>query len=129
MKIQVTLKDGTKIIREESEQEKQDRIGASSPDSARTLSRKQFAFLLKLTGFGKVWDSLIEAAEAGRDMATAAALEGERASEVFRLDRTLQLVAHMGPQAALIAPDVNLSEAAIRDAWAAAETWKGLGNG
>lgn len=98
------------------------------PEPVRTLTRKQFTFLLRLTGFGAVWDALMNAAEAKGDRITAAALEAERAGDVFRLDRTLQVVASMREQAAKLVPDVDLSEAAIREAWETAEQFKGIGH-
>lgn len=98
-------------------------------DADRVLTRPQFAFLLALTGFDDVWDALGAGAKAGGDMVSYATLKAERDRSAFRLDRTLGIVAQFRATAAQIAPDVDLSEAAIRAAWDQAEAFKGAANG
>lgn len=100
-----------------------------TPDSDRLLTRPQFAFLLALTGFDDVWDALGAGAKAAGDMVAYATLKAERDRSAFRLDRTLGIVAQFRATAAQIAPDVDLSEAAIRAAWDQAEAFKGAANG
>lgn len=95
-------------------------------DADRTLSPPQFAYLLALTGFDDVWAAL-EANLKGKDRAQFAALKAERARSKFRLDLTLGMVAQFRAVAAQIAPEVDLSETAIRTAWDAAEAFKGVG--
>ena len=93
-------------------------------DADRILSPPQFAFLLALTGFDEVWDALEAAAKTG-DRVQYAALRAERARPRFRLDVTLGIVAKFRNMAELIAPDVDLSETAIRAAWEQAEQYGG----
>jgi len=93
-------------------------------DADRILSPPQFAFLLALTGFDEVWDAL-EAAVKVTDRVQYAALRAERARSRFRLDDTLGIVAKFRKIAAQIAPDVDLSETAIRAAWEQAEGFVG----
>ena len=93
-------------------------------DAERALTPPQFAFLLALTGFDEVWDALEAAAKTG-DRAQYAALRAERARPRFRLDVTLGIVAKFRNMAELIAPDVDLSETAIRAAWEQAEQYGG----
>lgn len=97
-------------------------------DDARTLSPPQFAYLLALTGFDDVWDTLEKHFKA-KDRAQYASLKAERSRSYFVLSRTLEIVATFRPMAAQIAPDTDLSEKAIRDGWAKAETFGGQGHG
>ena len=85
------------------------------------LSPARFAWLLAYTGLGDVWDAM-EAATKDTDRATYAALVARRASRFFTLADTLAAVAQFAPLAAQVAPEVDLSETAIRAAWAQAET-------
>ena len=99
------------------------------PYAPRDLTPAQFEYLLALTGFGAVWDAIAGDAAAGGDMVTYAALMAERKRSRFRLDTVLSVVAQFADQAAAIAPEVNLSETAIRAAWKKAEEYGGLGDG
>ena len=105
-----------------------DALDAAPPPPAepRFLTPPQFEFLLALTGFGEVWDALADAAKAQGDMATFAALRAERVRSRFLLDVVLSVVDRFRDQAAQIAPEVDLSEAAIMAAWDQAEVYGGL---
>lgn len=94
-------------------------------DADRVLSRPQFAFLLARTGFDDVWDALQVGAKGQGDLTTYATLKAERDRSSFRLDRTLTIVTQFRTTAAQIAPDVDLSDAAIRAAWDQAEEFQG----
>jgi hypothetical protein len=89
------------------------------------LTPKQFRFLLAYTGFQEVWDGL-ELVLKDTNRTAYAGLVAERASASFRLAETLALVNGFADQVAQIAPDVDLSEQTIRDAWAVAANHKGL---
>jgi hypothetical protein len=91
-----------------------------APVGPADLSPAQFEWLLAFTGLGDVWDG-IEAALKDTDRATYAAIRMQRKRSVYQLDVTLQEVAKMRPVAAKIAPDVDLSDAAIKAAWDLAE--------
>lgn len=93
------------------------------PYVPRDLSPPQFEYLLSLTGFGEVWDQIAADAKAAGDRATYAALMAERRRSRFRLDVVLAVVAKFADQ---VPPDVDLSEATIRDAWKQAEQFGGL---
>lgn len=88
------------------------------------LSPAQFEFLLAYTGFGDVWDQLAANAKAVGDMTTYAGLAAERKRSEFRIEVVLNVVAQFAPQ---IPEGVDLSEATIRQAWKAAEQYRGLG--
>lgn len=90
------------------------------------LTKRQFEFLLALTGFDAVWDALAAAAKAANDVTTYAGLIAERAGSRFRHDVTLITVGAFRDQAALIAPEVDLSDAAINTAWKQAEQFQGV---
>lgn len=85
------------------------------------LSRRQFEFLLALTGFGEVWDAIADSARAQGDMETYAALKAERAGSKFRHEVTLAAAAKFRP----MAPVPTDSE--ISAAWKLAEKFKGVG--
>lgn len=93
---------------------------------APVLSPAQFEFLLALTGFGAVWDQLAQAAKSAGDLAQYAALMAERRRSRFEQERTLNVVAQFRPVVAQIAPEVDLSEQAIKAAWDQAAAWGGL---
>jgi len=103
-------------------------VVAPITDADRVLSPPQFAFLLALTGFDEVWSAL-ETNIKTTDRAQFASLRAERARTRFRLDRTLAIVALFRTAAAAIAPGIDLSEAAIRAAWAQAEAFTGANTG
>ena len=94
---------------------------------AADLSRRQFEYMLALTGFGDVWDALAQAAKDAGNLDTFAALSAERKAANFNQERTLAVVAQFRDQAAFLAPGIDLSDAAIKTAWAQAETYSGLG--
>lgn len=94
-------------------------------DADRYLTPAQFVFLLALTGFDEVWDA-IEAGAKANDRAQYAALKAEKMSSRFQLARVLVIVDQFRSVAAQIAPDVDLSEAAIRAAWDQAEVFGGV---
>jgi hypothetical protein len=96
------------------------------PPEPPELSRAQFDYLLALTGFGAVWDALADNAEAAGDRETFARLKAERSRSRFRLDVTLAVVAQFRDQAAQIAPDIDLSDEAIRQAWTKAADYRGM---
>lgn len=83
------------------------------------LSAARFAWLLAYTGLDDVWEAL-ETALKQADRAAFATLKAQRAKREFHLSVTLAMVEQFRPQAEAAAPDVDLSEAAIRDAWAKA---------
>lgn len=85
------------------------------------LSRRQFEFLLALTGFGEVWDAIADSARAQGDMATYAALKAERSGNKFRHDVTLATVATF--RAGHTVP----TDEEINTAWKQAEDFKGIG--
>jgi hypothetical protein len=91
------------------------------PTPVSDLSPARFAWLLAFTGLGEVWDAM-EAATKDSDRAVYAGLVARRASRFFTLADTLAAVTLFAPLAAQVAPEVDLSEAAIRAAWAQAET-------
>jgi len=90
------------------------------------LTRAQFEYLLALTGFGTVWDALAENAEAAGDRETFARLKAERSRSRFLLDKTLAVVAQFREAAAQIAPEVDLSDDAIQQAWDKAAGYRGI---
>lgn len=93
---------------------------APPPPPPADLSRAQFEWLLAFTGLGDVWDAL-QSTLKDTDRATYAAIKMERQRTLYRLSVTLAEVAKMRPLAAQIAPDVDLSDAAILAAWELAE--------
>ena len=93
------------------------------------LSPAQFEYLLALTGFGEVWDAIAGQAKAAGDTSTFAALTAERRRGRFVLAVVLDVAARFRAAAAQIAPDVDLSDAAIRAAWDEAAQYGGLSNG
>lgn len=92
----------------------------------RVISRSQFEFLLAYTGFGEVWDAMAEQARAEGDLAMYASLVAERQRTTFHLDAVLAAASSLSAFAALVAPTVDLSEAAIRAAWVQAEDYWGI---
>jgi hypothetical protein len=77
-----------------------------------------FEWLLAFSGLGDVWD-MIEAQLKETDRARYADVRAQRRAEVYRLEATLQIVAGLRDFAASVAPEVDLSEAAIKAAWTA----------
>jgi len=90
---------------------------SASPAPDRDLSRPEFAYLLAITGLDDVWDSVQTYAKAN-DRPLYAILRSQREQQTFRLAVTLEFVAQVAGIVARVAPDVDLSEATIRVAWA-----------
>ena len=90
------------------------------------LTAPQFEYLLALTGFGDVWDALAARALETGDRGLCAALKAERSRSRFELVNVLAVVEQFRDAAAQIAPDVDLSETAIRAAWQDAKAYRGL---
>lgn len=93
------------------------------------LSPPQFEYLLARTGFGDVWDAMAAQAKASGDLATFAALKAERSRSRFVLDIVISQIAAFRSILPPEAEGVDLSESAVRAAWAEAEQYGGLGNG
>lgn len=89
------------------------------PKPAPVLNPARFEWMLAYTGLGDVWDAL-EAALRDTDRATFAVLRAQRVKTQFHLETTLGFVAQHRTTAKAAFPDVDLSETAIRDAWALA---------
>jgi len=89
-------------------------------DDAKTrdLTRREFTHLLAITGLEDVWDA-VEARTKANDLPLYANLRSQRDAQIFKLSVTLNFVAQVAEIAAKVAPDADLSEAAIRAAWAA----------
>lgn len=112
-------------------------IGIEPPEGALTappeppappeyLTAPQFEYLLALTAFGDVWDALAARALDTGDRGLFAALKAERSRARFELVTVLAVVDRFRDAAAQIAPEVDLSEAAIRAAWDQAKAYRGL---
>lgn len=86
--------------------------------ATRDLTRVEFEFLLASTGFEDVWSSM-EAALKPVDPGLYATIRSQREMPRFRLSKTLEFVAQVRPLAAQVLPGVDLSDAAVRAAWAA----------
>ena len=89
-------------------------------DYDRALTPVQFKWLLAYTGLESAWDAMLNATK-GNDQATYAMLSAQLEQPSFRLGKTLGLVAQLSDQIAAVAPDIDVSEATIRAAWAQAE--------
>lgn len=85
-----------------------------------TLSPARFAWLLARTGLEGVWTAL-EAATSESDADTYALLRAQRHRSAYSLAGVLKMVADVREVAQQIAPDVDLSDGAIKAAWRAAE--------
>jgi hypothetical protein len=90
------------------------------PYVAGDLSPRRFEYLLAFTGLGDVWDA-IQAELKTRDRAQFAQLAAQRRALSFSQVKTLEFVAMFRPVAAQVAPDVDLSDDAIKAAWIMAE--------
>jgi hypothetical protein len=91
-----------------------------APYVASDLSPRRFTYLLAFTGLGDVWDA-IQADLKTRDRAQFAQLSAQRNAGSFSQVRTLAFVAMFRPVAAQVAPDIDLSDDAIKAAWIMAE--------
>lgn len=89
-------------------------------DYDRSLSPVPFKWLLARTGLEDVWDAMLNATK-GNDQATYAMLKAQLEQPSFRLGKTLDIIASLSDQIAAVAPGADVSEAAIRAAWAQAE--------
>jgi hypothetical protein len=92
----------------------------AAPYVASDLSPRRFAYLLAYTGLGDVWDA-IQADLKTRDRAQFAQLAAQRSALSFSQVKTLAFVAMFRPVAEQVAPDVDLSDDAIKAAWIMAE--------
>lgn len=95
--------------------------GAAPPVSPidPVLTPRQFEWLLAFTGLGDIWDAL-EADTKATDRGAYAQLRAERRSAAFHLPETLAIVSKFRPAAAAIYPNADLSDTAIKTAWAQA---------
>ena len=91
-----------------------------APYVASDLSPRRFEYLLAVTGLGYVWDA-IQADLEGRDVEAYAQLAAQRSAGSFSQVKTLAFVAMFKPTADKVAPDIDLSDAAIKAAWKKAE--------
>jgi hypothetical protein len=93
---------------------------APTPYAPSDLTPRRFEWLLAFTGLGDVWDAL--AAELkSTDRAMFAQLKAQRSALSFSQDKTLRLIAMFAETAQRVAPDADLSDKAIKDAWKLAE--------
>ena len=83
----------------------------------RDLTRPEFTYLLAYTGLDDVWAAIEAAAKKG-NRALYATLRSQAVQQNFRLSVTLDFIAQVAEIAAQVVPDVDLSEDAIRTAWA-----------
>jgi hypothetical protein len=90
------------------------------PYAPSDLSPRRFEYLLAFTGLGDVWDA-IQADLKTRDRAQFAQLAAQRSALSFSQVKTLAFVAMFRPVAEQVAPDVDLSDDAIKAAWIMAE--------
>jgi hypothetical protein len=90
------------------------------PYVASDLTARRFAYLLAFTGLGDVWAALEnELKETSRE--SYAQIVAQRSATSFSQEKTLSLVAMFRQTAHQVAPDADLSEAAIKAAWIKAE--------
>lgn len=80
------------------------------------LRPPQFAFLLALTGLDDVWEAL-EATLKSHDRAMYAQLYAQKWQSRFVFDVTMGMIGSFAPLVAQIAPQIDLSEEAIKAAW------------
>jgi len=90
-------------------------------DAVNVLTPPRFRFMLALNGWEDVWESAEDYLRA-HDRPGYAQLVAQKAAANYRLSATLAFVAAMQPIIAQVAPDVDLSEDAIRAAWDEAKT-------
>jgi hypothetical protein len=91
------------------------------PYVASDLSPRRFKYLLAVTGLEDVWAALEnELKETNRE--SYAQIVAQRSATSFSQVKTLGLVAMFKQTAQHVAPDADLSEAAIKAAWIKAET-------
>lgn len=91
----------------------------SNPDDP--LTRVQFEAMLAITGLEDVW-SAVEAWAKLNNLPLYARLRGQRVNQTFRLEVTLDFVAEIRSLAAFLGIETDLSDEAIRTAWALAHT-------
>lgn len=87
------------------------------PLNDRDLSKPEFEYLLAVTGLDDVWDAL-EVSLKATNTPLYATLKSQRAKTRFRLDLTLGFVASVKTLGESLVPGSDLSETAIRAAWA-----------
>jgi hypothetical protein len=89
-------------------------------ETPKDLSPARFEWLLAFTGLGDAWDAL-EGWATVYDRETYAALKANRVATTFRQDKTLEMVADLRPVLDQVAPEIDLTDQAIKDAWTLAE--------
>ena len=87
-------------------------------DLERDLDKREFEMLLAASGLEDVW-GVLETYLKTNDTATYAMIRGERNRTNFRLAQTLVFVEQMRPVLAQLLPDTDLSDDAVKAAWAA----------
>lgn len=89
-------------------------------DAADTLTPSRFRYMLAANGWVDVWAD-VEAWAKANDTAIFAVLYAQKGSEFYRLSVTLAFLNQVRPLVAQLHPDVDVSEATVRAAWAAAK--------
>lgn len=89
-------------------------------DEQDTLTPPRFRYMLAANGWVDVWND-VEAWAKANDTATFAALYAQKGSEFYRLSVTFAFLEQVRPLVAQLHPDVDVSEATVRAAWAAAK--------
>jgi hypothetical protein len=84
------------------------------------LSTRRFEYLLAYTGLDDVWAAL-ETELKSTDRALYAQIKAQRSAATFSQSKTIGLVAIFAETVSRVAPDADLSEAAIKAAWIIAE--------
>jgi|GEM_PF-2986620 len=96
------------------------------PPRPANLSPRRFEWLLAKTGLDEVWDGVERHLQSSADPADRdryASLRAARRARYFTLDDTLAMVAQFRPLVTQLFPGVDVSDAAIRAAWAQAEQY------
>jgi hypothetical protein len=93
---------------------------APVPYAPSDLSPRRFEYLLALTGLDDVWAAL-EAELKATNRSLFAQIAAQRSALSFSQSKTLGLMAMFADTAKRVAPDADLSSAAIKTAWKLAE--------
>ena len=110
--------NGVKNVRDLTAVEVDRATSASIDPRKRDLDKREFEMLLASSGLEDVW-GVLETYLKANDTATYAMIRGERNRTNFRLAQTLVFVEQMRPVLAQLLPDTDLSDDAVKAAWAA----------
>jgi hypothetical protein len=113
----ITVEDEAEAIAYEAAFEAEARALADAP---KVLSKVRFEWMLAITGLDRAWTALEDWAVVTAPE-TYAALRANRAATTFRQDKTLAMIAELRQVLDQIAPEFDLTDQAIKDAWAQAE--------